>query len=68
MTNDIDTSNDFFFGSNGKEVMPMLPVVIKTREQAFRTAAWIQLMGETLPSEGDGSVQMGDVIEAIENT
>lgn len=64
----INTSNDFFFGSNGREVVPMLPVVIRTREQAFRTAAWIQIMGEMLPSEGDGTVEMGDVIEAIENT
>lgn len=56
----IRTDNDFFFGSDGRSIAPMMPVVITTREQAYRTAAWIKLMAVVLPP-GDG-----DTFEAIE--
>lgn len=65
---DINTSNDFFFGSNGREVIPMLPVIIRTKEQAYRTAAYIEMMGMMLPSEDEGSVEYSDVREAVWNT
>jgi len=66
----IKTDNDFMFGSNGVSIQPVLTPVITTREQAFRTAAWIKLMGYALPSEnpeGD-TVLFQDVEEAIMET
>ena len=68
-TQEIRTSNDFMIGGNGSSVgPPLLPMQITTREQAYRTAAWIELMGEMLPSEGDGSLTYEQVREAIMNT
>jgi hypothetical protein len=65
---DIRTDNDFFLGTNGNEVAPMLPVIIASKEQAYRTAAWIKLMGEMLPSEGEGTTTFEEVENAIMNT
>lgn len=66
----IRTDNDFFLGTDGRQAAPMLPVVITSREQAYRTAAWIKLMGSTLPSENpyEPTVTFEDVEEAIMNT
>jgi hypothetical protein len=50
--NQIETKNDFFFTSNGKTLYPQFPVIIRTKEQAYRTAAWIKAMAEVLPSDG----------------
>lgn len=67
-TQDIRTDNDFFLGSDGASVGPNLPMRITTREQAYRTAAWIELMASTLPSEGDGVLSYEDVREAVMNS
>jgi len=61
----IETGNDFWFGSNGESIAPMLPIVITSREQAYRTAAWIEIMGMTLPSSSE--VTYEQVREAILN-
>jgi len=70
METDIDTRNDFFLGTTGHELGAMLPVRITSREQAFRTAAWIALMGYSLPSENPNGphVEFEDVKKAIEST
>jgi len=67
---EIDTSNDFLIGSTGNNLSAMLPVHITSREQAFRTAAWIALLGYGLPSEnpGESHVEFEDVKRAIEST
>lgn len=67
---EIVTNNDFLIGSDGQGVgPPLLPMRITTREQAFRTAAWIEIMGETLPSEHDDDAPTYEQVrEAILNT
>lgn len=61
------TDNDFLLGTNSVGMVPGLPLVICTRQQAYRTAAWIKLMGEVLPDE-DPASEYGDVETAIANT
>jgi hypothetical protein len=61
------TQNDFLLGGNGEALQPILPIVIRTREQAYRTAAWIKLMGVILPHEDEEST-FEEVEEAIRNT
>ncbi len=63
----VETNNDFMFGSNGKEMMPIFPVVIRTRQQAYRTAVWIEVMGIILPNEDEASTYE-EIREAIRNT
>lgn len=68
-TETIRTDNDFIIGTDGTSVGPaMLPMRITTREQAYRTAAWIELMGWSLPSEGDGTTTYEQVRDAVMNT
>lgn len=65
----IATDNDFLIGSNGQTVAATLPVNITTREQALRTAAWIEVMSAVLPSEhSDDLPTYEQVREAILNT
>lgn len=66
MGDNIDTQNDFFFGTNGDTMGPFLPVVITSKEQAYRTAAWIELMGSMLPAETDLTYEQ--VRQAIRET
>jgi hypothetical protein len=62
-----DTSNDFMIGSNGVAIGTLLPMVITSKQQAYRTAAYIKLMAATLPDEpGDHSYE--EIEEAIKNT
>lgn len=63
----MNTSNDFFFGSDGKVLAPMVPVMIRTREQAYRTAAWIETMSFILPHE-DEEATYEEIREAVRNT
>lgn len=66
---EIETKNDFLIGGNGEHLSAMLPVHITTREQAFRTAAWISALGMMLPSESDKEgPSFEEVREAIFNT
>jgi len=61
------TSNDFMFGGNGSQVAPLLPLVITTREQAYRTAAWIKAISVILPHE-EQEHTYEEIEEAIFNT
>ncbi len=63
----MNIANDFWFGSNGKTLTPMVPVVIETREQAYRTAAWIETMGVILPHE-DEEATYEEIREEVRNT
>lgn len=45
------TDNDFLLGGNGETISPFLPIAITSREQAYRTAAWIKALGAILPHE-----------------
>lgn len=64
---DIETINDFLIVSRGKTLAPLMPILITSRQQAFRTAAWIALMGEMLPNEEVAST-FDEVSTAIRNT
>ncbi len=61
------TDNDFLFGSNGKTLGPMVPIVITTQEQAYRTAAWIEAMAIILPHEEEKATYE-EIREAVRNT
>ena len=66
---DINTANDFFLGTDGTKITAMRTVAITTREQAFRTAAWLEVMAITLPhDENEDPVTFDDIREAIRNT
>lgn len=53
---DIDTFNEFMLSRGGSGagayVAPQVYPRFKSRQQAYRFAAWCELMGETLPPEG----------------
>jgi hypothetical protein len=61
------TENDFMIGGNLAGITPALPMHIRTRQQAYRTAAWIKLMGELLDDE-DPATPYEDIETAIANT
>jgi len=65
----IKTDNDFLIGTNGTTLASLLPVNITNREQAYRTAAWIILMGSVLPLEDDNNnnIQFQDIYDSIMN-
>lgn len=64
----IRTDNDFMIGTDGQKLAAMRPVNITTREQAYRTAAWIEVMAITLPTESDDPPTFEDIREAIRDT
>lgn len=68
MSAEVDTSNDFMIGTDGQKLAAMLPVNIVTREQAYRTAAWIAEMAVTLPTESEEPPTFEQVREAIRST
>jgi hypothetical protein len=50
---DINTTNDFGFGVNEyKQLQPILPVIISTKQQAYRTAIWLMFFADFLLDEG----------------
>lgn len=61
------TDNDFMISSNGRNLAPLLPVQITSKQQAFRTAAWLKTLAVILPDEDDASTY-DEVESAIENT
>ena len=63
----INTLNDFLLNTNGQQMGPMLPMVITSREQAYRTAAWIKAMAIVLPP-GEDEHSFEEIEEAIRNT
>ena len=66
--NKINTQNDFFFGVWQQQLFPTTPVIIITAQQAYRTAAWIMLMGCILPDEKDSTADFDEIVEAISRT
>ena len=64
MTN---TLNDFLLGSHGATIIPALPMRITTRQQAYRTAAWLTVMAVVLPEEQVAST-FDDIIHAIRSS
>lgn len=67
---DINTQNDFLISSNGATLAPLLPVNIKSRQEAYRTAAWIVGMAIMLPLDPDDPTDptFEEVRDAIANT
>lgn len=62
-----DPKNDFLIGTNGEAIAPMWPVIITTKQQAYRTIAWIKLLSVVLPDEELASTYE-EVEEAIRST
>lgn len=44
----LDTSNDFFVGTNGDTISIMRPPHEMTKEQALRLAAWLSILADPL--------------------
>ncbi len=63
----VRTENDFMIAGSPTGIAPMLPMMITTRQQAYRTAAWIEAMSYTLPQEEEEST-MEEVRMAVRNT
>lgn len=63
----VRTDNDFLLAGHNGALVFMLQTVIHTRQEAFRTAAWLICMGETLPNEVPAS-EFEEVFEAVRNT
>lgn len=63
----IDTTNEFLLGSNGNNIAPQFLPRLRTRQQAYRFAAWCQTMGESLPDEPGGHT-FEQIRKAIRNT
>lgn len=63
---EIDTQNDFLFGMSARRLHPLMAVEITTREQAYRTAAWIIEMGSLLPAESETTFDM--IHQAVQGT
>ncbi len=63
----MNTQNDFMLGSDGQTLSTIYPVVIRTQEQAYRTAAWIETLAIILPHEAEEGTYE-EIREAIRNT
>lgn len=62
----IDTINDCLIGQLPTgEIVPLLPLILTTREQAYRAAAWIVVLAARgrLPAESNTSFEQ--VLEAV---
>ncbi|SDU42341.1 hypothetical protein [Jiangella alkaliphila] len=65
---EIRTDNDFAIAYNaGHGLVPLLPVQVTTKQQAYRVAAYIKIMGDLLPDEPVASTY-DEVERAISNT
>ena len=63
----INTANDFLFGWDGQTLQPVLPVIITSRDQALRTAAWLKTMAVIFPG-GEVDQTFEEIELAIRNT
>lgn len=63
----VSTANDFIMGWNGETMGFMLPVDISTKQQGYRTIAWIETLLRFMPDE-PGNHTMEQVREAVSNT
>jgi hypothetical protein len=64
---EINTMNEFLVSKLPDEITPQLLPRLRTRQQAYRFAAWCQVMGEQLPPE-DGDHSYREIRNAIRNT
>lgn len=58
---EIDTSNDFFVGSRGADIVLMKTPGTMTKAQALRLAAWLVILAD------DDEVRFNEVLEAIKD-
>lgn len=66
-TQQVDTRNDFLLAGNGNGIIPMLPMRVTDRQQAYRTAAWLVSMAAILPDDGTRAT-FQEVLSAVSNT
>ncbi len=52
----------------GNFVHPIMHPVFRTKDAAFRFAAFLLTMAETLPNEGDEEYTFEEVLEAVRNS
>lgn len=66
---EVNTANEFLLSSRegGTVVAPMYLPVMRSRQAAYRLAAWCALMGETLPDE-EHPHTLQEIVQAIRNT
>lgn len=64
----INTNNEFIVAlDGGQQVVTLLPIRCRTRQQAYRVASWIKSCGEILPDEDEANT-FDEIDEAIANT
>jgi len=68
----INISNEFMISLGStppdhKVIAPLRVPRFRTRQQAYRCAAWIVAMAEVLPNETDDDTFL-DILDAIKNT
>jgi hypothetical protein len=63
----INTTNDFLVSCSPRGMAPILPIQIRSKQQAYRTAAYLKLLATALPDEDPPSTYE-DVEKAIANT
>jgi hypothetical protein len=63
----INTMNEFLVSALPDEITPQLLPRLRTRQQAYRFAAWCAIMGESLPEE-PGNHSFKEIRRAIRNT
>lgn len=68
---EINTNNDFALafrnGSAGKALYPLFKPAHRTKQSAYRYAAWLIGMAEVLPDE-PGEHTFEQILEAVRNT
>lgn len=62
---DINTSNDFFLGSNGDTLSFMLHPTNMDADQALRAAAWLVAL---VVADFNATHTFAEVLEAVQNT
>lgn len=71
---DIETINDQFVGSFNNGVVVQAPKPMRTKQDAYRHAAWIVAIAEMLPNDpaqvDDAGIPytLDDYLQAVENT
>lgn len=73
---DINTANEFLLGLSSISGQPAIEAafirpVFRSRQQAFRFAAWLATMAETLPDETPEATHahsFEEILAAIQNT
>lgn len=67
----LETANEFMLaergGGRGAEISPMLLPRMRTRQQAYRFAAWCETMADVLPNEPGSTATYEQIRAAIRN-